>query len=321
MVALPLPIEEGIDMAMAPHHRTSAELIDEYLSDMKRSGRLLSRHSQATYRRALEALAGDMGDVGLLDANRLHVKATLGRWEKPSTQRCYHAAIGSFFNWTCEEGYRDTNPALLVRKAKVRHAPGYRLTREEVRAIMDACSTERETRLIYLGLCTGARRAELIGMRGRHFARPGVVQIAADAGAKGMTERWIPELPELVPIVADIRRTVGPDDPILRSESCNSLGEPLSYTTVSRIVVAVAERAGIAGKVTPHTLRYAFATMIARSAGLRAAQALLGHSSIETTARVYVDAPTLDEICEAVDGCSYLGEPSRARPNLVLLSA
>jgi len=59
--------------------------------------------------------------------------------------------------------------------------------------------------------------------------------------------------------------------------------------------------------------------MVARHAGLRAAQALLGHSSIETTARIYVDAITLDEIAEAVEGCSYQGEPTR--PNLVLLSA
>ncbi len=33
-----------------------------------------------------------------------------------------------------------------------------------------------------------------------------------------------------------------------------------------------------------------------------------------------MDAITLDEIAEAVEGCSYQGEPSR-RPNLVLLSA
>ncbi len=197
--------------------RTSAELIEEYLSDMKRSGRLLSVHSQSAYRRALELHAEDVGDVGLLASNRLHVKATLRRWEHPNSQRRNHAAIGSFYNWCCEEGYRETNPAAAVRKAKPRQPSVYRLTREEVQAMMAACRTERETRIVFLGLCTGARRAELVGLRGRHFAREGWVQIAADGGAKGMKERWIPVLPELEPIVAKIRARVGPDDPALTS--------------------------------------------------------------------------------------------------------
>ncbi len=316
--------------------RTSAELIEEYLSDMKRSGRLLSKHTQLAYRRTLELYAEDVGEVGLLKANRLHVKATLRRWDHPNSQRCRHAAIGSFHNWCVEEGYRETNPASQVRKAKAQQATVYRLTREEVRAIMAACQTERETRVIYLGLCTGARRAELIGLRGRHFARPQWVQIAADAGAKGLKTRWVYVLPELAPIAAQIRRTTEPDGPVLYAKQRGGRmdgrrpmsSEPLDHTTVARIVREVAKRAGIAGKVSPHTLRYAFATMVARHAGLRAAQALLGHSSIETTARIYVDAITLDELAEAVEGCSYVGEPSRhrsdlsrGRPNLVLLSA
>jgi hypothetical protein len=48
---------------------------------------------------------------------------------------------------------------------------------------------------------------------------------------------------------------------------------------------------------------------------------LMGHASIETTAKIYVDAPTLDEIQESVEGFSYRGEASHARPNLILLSA
>ncbi len=307
--------------------RTSKELIDEYLSDMKRCGRLLSPHSQSAYRHALELHAEDVGEVGLMEANRLHVKRTLARWDHPNSQRRNHAVLGSFYTWAIEEGYRETNPALQVRKAKVQQPNAYRMTRDEVQALMAACRGEREIRLIMLGLCTGARRAELMGFRGRHFARDGWVQIAADAGAKGLKTRWIPVLPELAPCVENIRARVAPDEPVLRSEghggSAHRDGKvlPLDHCTVSKIVRRVAERAGIEGKVTAHTLRYAFATMVAREAGLRAAQYLCGHASIETTARIYVDAPTLDEIREAVDGCSFMGEPSKARPNLVLLSA
>jgi integrase len=142
------------------------------------------------------------------------------------------------------------------------------------------------------------------------------------AGAKGLKTRWIPVLPELAAMAAQIRRTAGPDDPVLISLGVagREPGGPLDHTTIARIVRAVATRAGIEGEVSPHTLRYAFATIIARQAGLRAAQALLGHASIETTARIYVDAPTMDEIREAVEGVSC-ADDSKRRPNLVLLSA
>jgi integrase len=132
-------------------------------------------------------------------------------------------------------------------------------------------------------------------------------------------------LPELRPFVDEIRAAVGPHDAVLSSDGSRwqrgKTKAPLDHTTLGRIVRKITQRAGIDAKVSCHTLRYAFATMIAREAGLRAAQALLGHASIETTARIYVDAPTMDEIREAVDGVSYVGVPTKARPNLVLLSA
>ncbi len=306
-------------------NQTSAALIEEYLGDMKRCGRLLSPHSQKAYRLVLALHGRDVGNVGLMDSTRLDVKRTLLRWKHPNTQRRNHSVLASFYTWSIEEGYRETNPAQQVRKARATQARGYRLTRAEVHKLMEAPTTQRERWVIMLGLCTGARRAELIGLRGRHFARDGLVQIAWDAGAKGRKERPIPVLPELKPIVREIRALVGPDDAVLSSDGSRwqrgTTKAPLDHTTLGRIVATVAQRAGIKAKVTCHTLRYAFATMIAREAGLRAAQVLLGHASIETTARIYVDAPTIDEICEAVDGVSFLGERTKARPNLMLLSA
>jgi len=298
--------------------RSSADLIDEYLSDMQRCGRLRS-HSVESYARTLRLHAEDVGEAGLAGATRLHVKQTLGRWGVRS-QRQRHSALAGFYRWMMEEGYRPDSPAEQVRRTRATQPAVYRLTRGEVQLLMDACEPKRERRLIYLGLCTGARRAELVGLRGRHFQRQGWVHIAADAGAKGMKERWIPALPELEPICTEIRHQHGLDDPVLYSESqmCWAAPRPLDYTTVSRIVHAVAIRAGIAGNVTPHTMRHAFGTHVARHAGLRAAQLLMGHASIETTAKIYVEAPTLDEIQDSVRGFSYRGE-RMVRPNLVLL--
>ncbi len=176
-----------------------------------------------------------------------------------------------------------------------------------------ACETPRERRVILLGVCTGARVSELGAFQGRHFAREGYVWFSPDI-AKGKTERWVPVLPELEPVVEDIRATVAPNHYVIarlplrgpkpREPTCR-----IGYHALRRMVVEVARRAGIGTHVHPHLLRHAYGTHIARHAGLRAAQALMGHASVSTTASVYVDRPDLDELGSSVLGLRFGDEP------------
>jgi integrase/recombinase XerD len=63
-------------------------------------------------------------------------------------------------------------------------------------------------------------------------------------------------------------------------------GGPLQKGPLAHIVRVLAEEAGLDKPVGPHTLRHACAThMLARGAGLRHLQELLGHSSPATTQR------------------------------------
>ncbi|WP_425559435.1 tyrosine recombinase [Catenulispora yoronensis] len=64
----------------------------------------------------------------------------------------------------------------------------------------------------------------------------------------------------------------------------NARGGRLTRQGAWTVLGAVAERAGMAGKVSPHTLRHSFAThLLDGGADIRTVQELLGHSSATTT--------------------------------------
>ena len=242
------------------------------------------------------------------------LKRALRRWENPNSAAHAHAVFTSFFTWLEEEGYRDTNPARQVRRAKRRRPAVYRLTRQEVISLLDASlDVRRERWAIHLMLLAGLRRGEVRLLQGRHLQRAGWVWVSADI-AKGKRERWVPVLGELEPVVSEIQQLVEPDGWVI--EGLRSLnppahtehrvsGVPMSAESIYKMVVRVSDRAGIAGQVTPHTLRHAFGDHVAKYAGLRAAQQLMGHADVSTTATTYVDRPTLDEIEVSVRGFSF----------------
>ena len=58
----------------------------------------------------------------------------------------------------------------------------------------------------------------------------------------------------------------------------------MDRTNCWRLVVKYARQMGVAGKLSPHTLRHCFAThLLAGGADLRVVQEMLGHSNVSTT--------------------------------------
>jgi len=87
----------------------------------------------------------------------------------------------------------------------------------------------------------------------------------------------------------------------------NARGGRLSRQSAWTVLRDVAERAGLAARVSPHTLRHSFAThLIDGGADVRVVQELLGHASVTTT-QVYT-LVTVDQLREV-----YAAAHPRAR--------
>jgi integrase/recombinase XerD len=82
------------------------------------------------------------------------------------------------------------------------------------------------------------------------------------------------------------RRTVSQQrGPVFLSESRRNRAQPISIWTWSKVVAAIAERAGV-GQFTPHTLRHRCLTDLARAGwDIHEIAQFAGHRSTETTLR------------------------------------
>jgi integrase/recombinase XerD len=77
----------------------------------------------------------------------------------------------------------------------------------------------------------------------------------------------------------------------------NARGARLSRQSAWTILQETAARAGLAGKVSPHTMRHSFAThLLENGADVRVVQELLGHASVATT-QIYTMV-TVDQLRE-----------------------
>ena len=304
--------------------------IDEFVSDMKADGRFNSWQTERSYRATLAFHAEDVDNRDPSKTGRDDVIRTLRRWEHPNTRSLARSHLVSFYDWWMEGGRRKDNPARQTRSPRKRKPTVYRMTRDEVRAFRDAAVPGRERRVADFGLLAGLRAQELLGLQGRHLRRPGWVWVSPDIG-KGGRERWVPVLPELEATFDEAGLT--PDQEFVLPHRRHEMragrrvdvwdpSQPVAYETLYRTVGNIGRRAGIRARVTPHMLRHAFGDHIARFAGLKVAQFVLGHADVGTT-EAYTGEPTLDEVAGALGGFGF-GErrlPSTDRASSPLVVA
>ena len=264
-----------------------------------------ARNTQLAYARDLKDYQEWLSnrDLTLENAARTDVEAYLVHCDAQGLARATRArrlsAIRQLYRFAFEEGWRGDNPAIQVKGPGRDKRLPKTLSVPEIDRLLGAAQTHgrtqedrlRNTCLLELLYATGMRVTELVSLP--VSAARGDPRMLLIRG-KGGKERMVPLSPPARSALTAWVATRDAHDDAARKTAAGasrflfpSRGKA-GHLTRHRFYMLIKELAvagGVPpGKVTPHTLRHAFAThLLANGADLRAIQTLLGHADVSTT--------------------------------------
>ena len=255
----------------------------------------LARNTLSGYRSDLALFAAWLVDrsVPLAGAQASDLAAYLAQFSlraKPASQRRLLATWRRYYRHLLANREISEDPTLMLDPPMPSQRFPKTLSEAQVEALLAAPDVDtpqglRDRCMLEVIYAAGLRVSELIGLK--LFAvslAQGVVQVMG----KGNKERLVP----LGEIAADwIVRYVREARPaLLAGHSCDEIfvtrfGSGMTRQMFWRIIKQNAIIAGIpVERISPHTLRHAFAThLLNHGADLRVVQLLLGHADISTT--------------------------------------
>jgi site-specific recombinase XerD len=271
--------------------------------DYCRIERRLAPLTCSAYERDVSTCVAFLEREGLVTVNEVqpqHLRRFLAeesaRRPAPSSQARTVAALKCFFRFLDENEQIKRDPARVLRTPKKREALPDVLDKRELSRLLHATSRddvwkrkhdgkrERDRLLLALFAYAGLRRSELLGLDWQDVDLD--QRLLKVRRAKGGRQRVVPIHPALEPLFVDYLRVRAGD-----TESALFVGvqgKRLSQTILTQTFLRYADAAGVTSRkrVTPHTLRHAFASELLRAgANLRQIQELLGHKHLDSTQR------------------------------------
>lgn len=239
-----------------------------------------SQHLAATTirnrRSILTTFARKTGE--LVDADVFTLRRYIGRDDAVTagTRRTERGALTAFYTFLVDEGLREDNPALklpVVRVPKGRPRP---FTAEQIDALLASGAYTRTRAMILLGYYQGFRASSIAPVHGHDID---TLSNRIRSVVKGRKEVWFP----LHPVIAELAATM-PTDGYWFPARGGRDGH-IAPASVTDLITKAKKRAGIAErKLTPHSLRHAFATdLVEEGVDIRVVQELLAHEHLSTT--------------------------------------
>jgi integrase/recombinase XerD len=255
----------------------------------------LSENTLGAYKADLMALNRRLAerDVQLADAGRADLLDYIA-WRveggaKPRSTARQLSSFRRFFRYLVREGVLVEDPTAQIAMPKIGRALPQSLSEEEVEALLSAPTVSeplghRDRTMLEVLYATGVRVSELINLKLSQLnLNQGVLRIVG----KGDRERLIPMGDEAQDWLREF--IDGPRVEILLERQTDYLfptrrGDRMTRQAFWHIIKRYAKKANVDKKLSPHTLRHAFAThLLNHGADLRVVQLLLGHSDLSTT--------------------------------------
>lgn len=156
------------------------------------------------------------------------------------------------------------------------------LSVDEVHALIGALTHRRYQAIAMVLYGAGLRVSEALALEVSDIdGARGVLRVRHGKGDRAREAKLSPTL------YAWLRRYWAEERPTLPYLfASRRTGRPPRAVTVRRAIEQAAEQAGITKRVTPHVLRHSFAThLLDHGTDVRVIQVMLGHRSVQTTAR------------------------------------
>ncbi len=274
--------------------KEACSIIDQYLDSAWMEGGL-SENTLAAYRSDLKILFNDLEKMGVTwktaDTQDLRIilKNRFLAGDKPVSIARRLSAWRRFYQYCVRESLMVNDPSDRLESQKSGRTIPDTLTEKEVEALLAAPDLEtaeglRDKAMLEVLYATGLRVSELISLSiDRVSTQKGVVKTIG----KGQKERLVPLGDEAVSWLENYFRSARAE--LIKGILCDSVfvtrrGGAMSRQAFWYIIKKYTKKSGINKKVSPHTLRHAFAThLLNHGADLRVVQLLLGHSNISTT--------------------------------------
>jgi len=272
----------------------SEQFVDQFL-DAIWMERGLSQNTLGAYRADLMTLGRGLAEkkksIDLADKADLlaFIASRVEGGAKPRSTARQLSSFRRFFRYIMREGMRDNDPTSDIEMPRIGRSLPKTLTEDEVETLLSAPNTDeplghRDRAMLELLYATGLRVSELINLKQSQVNfNQGVLRIIG----KGDRERLIPLGDESQRWLKDF--IDGPRMEILLERQTDYLfptrrGDRMTRQAFWHIIKRYAQKAGVRKKMSPHSLRHAFAThLLNRGADLRVVQLLLGHSDLSTT--------------------------------------
>jgi integrase/recombinase XerD len=175
----------------------------------------------------------------------------------------------------------------LIHRPKREHKLPNVLSKEDVKAILEALANTKHRCMLSLIYACGLRRSELINLKpadvdsGRH--------LLLIRNAKGKKDRIVPISDKVISMLREYYKAYKPKIWLFEGQY---KGEQYSEKSLQSVLKQAVQKANITKPVTLHWLRHSYATHLLESGtDLRYIQELLGHKSSKTT-EIYTHVST-----------------------------